>query len=48
VIDDMPVPVVNRARSHGLDLIIVNFGDDLSPNSQTVPVRPPGWLGLIQ
>jgi hypothetical protein len=48
VIDDMPVPVVNRARSHGLDLIIVNFGDDLSPNSHTVPVRPPGWLGLIQ
>jgi hypothetical protein len=43
VIYDIPTPAVDRARARGLGLIVVNFGDDLSPNS----ISTPREVGLI-
>jgi hypothetical protein len=37
VVYDIPTPAVDRARTHGFGLIVVNFGDDLSPNSSSTP-----------
>ena len=37
VVYDIPTAAVDRARTHGLGLIVVNFGDDLSPNAVSTP-----------
>jgi hypothetical protein len=43
VVFDLPVAAVDRARTHGLGLYVVNFGTDLSSNSMS----PPHKVALI-
>jgi hypothetical protein len=35
VVYDMPTPAIARARTHGLGLLVANFGDNLVPGSTT-------------
>jgi len=44
VVYDIPTPAVQRARAHGLGLIVGNFGDNLSPQSTS---QTPSEAGIV-